>query len=294
MGSVALDDVETPSGKAERILGGAATFGCVAASRFVKPEMVGIVGDDFPEQHIRLFEECGVGTTALEKKTGKTFHWEGRYHENMIHRDTLLTELGVFEDWLPQIPESLRSMPYLFLGNIHPELQLHVLKQMSNVKLVGCDTMNLWINIARDELAEVISKVDVLIINDEEARMLTEKVSLSLAAKEILEMGPSVVIVKRGEHGATVHSRDRLFFCPALPIDHVADPTGAGDTFAGAMMGFLAKTGNTEFSDICRGVVMGTVLASFCVEDFSLNRLIHVDDRQMEDRRKMLEDMVKA
>lgn len=294
VGSVALDDVETPEAKAEGILGGAASFASVAAARFAKVELVGIVGSDFPEEHIEMFKSQGVGTQALEVKEGKTFHWEGRYHEDMVHRDTLMTELGVFEDWSPVIPESLRKMPFVFLGNIHPQLQLDVLDQMEEPKLVGCDTMNLWINIARDELEQVIKRTNILIINDEEARMLTEVISLHKAARMLQEMGPEIIIIKRGEHGASVHGKDRLFFAPAYPLDDVTDTTGAGDTFAGAMMGYLTQQNSDRYEDVCRGVLNGSVLASFAVEGFSLKRLAESTATELEERMNILGQMVRV
>jgi len=293
VGSVALDSVETPKGSVHRVLGGAASYASIAASHFVKTHLVGIVGDDFPPEHLAVFENHGVDTRALEKRSGQTFFWAGRYHSDLIHRDTLITELGVFENWLPEIPENLRQSPYVFLGNIHPDLQMHVLDQMKGVRFVGCDTMNLWINIARKELDQVIRRVDLLFVNDEEARMLTGEISLSRAAKAIQNMGPKMVIIKRGEHGATLHSGEQVFFVPALPLDEVADPTGAGDTFAGALMGYVAGQNDHRFEQLCRGLTHGAVLASYCVEDFSLNQLLKVDHPQIQKRLDQLLAMIK-
>lgn len=293
VGSVALDDIETSRARVSRILGGAASFSSIAASRFTQTELVGIVGDDFPQSHIDLFKKHGVGLGALEVKEGATFHWAGRYHDDLIHRDTLRTDLGVFEDWQPNIPSALRDIPFVFLANIHPDLQLHVLDQMQNVRLVGCDTMNLWINVAREPLDRIIERSDILLVNDEEARQLTEEISLTKAARVLQSRGPKVIIIKRGEHGASVHGEGRMFYAPAYPIEEVADPTGAGDTFAGALMGYLAEKNSVEFDDVCQGVIQGTVLASFCVEDFSLNRLVTATEKEIGARLERLKEIVR-
>jgi len=293
VGSVALDDIETTHGKAERILGGAASFASIAAAHFTQPQLLGIVGDDFPLEHIELFKARGVDTQALEIKPGKTFYWAGRYHADFMHRDTLLTELGVFENWSPTIPEALRGAAYVLLGNIHPELQLHVLEQMPGARFVACDTMNLWIKTARRGLNQVIEKIDLLLINDEEARMLSGEVALPLAARAIQAQGPRVVIIKRGEHGASVHTPDGVFYVPAYPVEAIVDPTGAGDTFAGALMGFLASRDSVEFSDLCQGVVQGAVLASFAVETFSLEGLVAARPQEIEQRAQTLARMVR-
>lgn len=293
VGSVALDDIETASGKKmTRILGGAASFASIAAARFTRPELVGVIGSDFPEEHVEMFKSQNVGIEALERREGATFHWSGRYHADQVHRDTLKTELGVFEDWKPTIPQSLRGSPYLLLGNIHPDLQLHVLDQMKNVRLVGCDTMNLWINTAREALDRVIERSHILLLNDEEARMLSGESSLPKAAKILQERGPRIIIIKRGEHGASVHGPGQMFFAPAFPIDNVVDPTGAGDTFAGALMGYLAQKEAMDFDSVCRGVINGAVLASFCVEDFSLNQLIKAQQEEVQERMNILADIV--
>ncbi len=294
VGSVALDDIETTHSKAESILGGAASFASVAAARYTRPELVGIVGRDFPREHIDLFEGQGVGIAALEVSAGKTFHWAGRYHEDFMHRDTLRTELGVFEDWSPTIPKSLRGASYVLLGNIHPQLQLDVLEQMRNCRLVGCDTMNLWINTAREALDQVIERTNLLLINDQEARMLSSEFSLPRAAKVIQERGPQVIVIKRGEHGASVHSGGRVFYAPAYPVEAVVDPTGAGDTFAGALMGYLARQDSVEFEEVCRGVIQGTVLASFAVEAFSLQALVEARPEEVEHRVNTLAEMVRC
>lgn len=293
VGSVALDDIETSHGKAEKILGGAASFASIAAAHFTQPQLLGIVGDDFPLEHIELFKARGVDTQALEIKPGKTFYWAGRYHADFMHRDTLLTELGVFEDWSPTIPEALRAAAYILLGNIHPELQLHVLEQMPSARFVACDTMNLWIKTARRALNQVIERTDLLLINDEEARMLSGEVALPLAARAIQAQGPRVVIIKRGEHGASVHTPDGVFYVPAYPVEAIVDPTGAGDTFAGALMGYLASRDSVEFSDLCQGVVQGAVLASFAVETFSLEGLVEAQPNEVEQRAQTLARMVR-
>lgn len=293
VGSVALDDIETTHSKAESILGGAASFASVAAAQFTQPQLVGIVGEDFPAEHIALFKAQGVDTQALEVGPGKTFHWAGRYHEDFMHRDTLLTELGVFENWSPTIPESQCGAAYVLLGNIHPELQLHVLEQVHGAPFVACDTMNLWIKTARKALDQVIERTDLLLINDEEARMLSGEVSLTQAARAVQSRGPGVVVIKRGEHGASVHGPDGLFYAPAYPVEAVVDPTGAGDTFAGALMGYLADQDSVEFGDICHGVVQGTVLASFAVEAFSLDALVAAQPKEIAQRMNALAKMVR-
>lgn len=293
VGSVALDDIETTHSKAEGILGGAASFASVAAAQFTRPQLVGIVGEDFPAEHIALFKARGVGTQALEVGPGKTFHWAGRYHEDFMHRDTLLTELGVFEDWSPAIPDSLCGSAFVLLGNIHPELQLDVLNQVSGPRFVACDTMNLWIKTARQALDRVIERTDLLLINDEEARMLSGEVSLTRAARAVQARGPRVVVIKRGEHGASVHGPDGVFYAPAYPVETVVDPTGAGDTFAGALMGYLASRDSADFDQIRRGVVHGTVLASFAVEAFSLDGLVAARPEEIEQRMNVLAEMVR-
>ncbi len=293
LGSVAVDDIENSHGKRERILGGSASFAAVAASWFTSPEIIGVIGTDFPEAYKSLYREKKIGLDGLEQRQGDTFHWSGKYHDDMIGRDTLETDLGVFEDWKPNLPDSLRQIPDVFLANISPDLQLHVLDQMQSIRLVGLDTMNLWINIAHDDLCKAISRTRVLFVNDEEARLLTGEISLTRAARKLQEMGPEILIIKRGEHGASVHSPDRLFYAPAFPLEKVLDVTGAGDTFAGALMGTLAGQEKLDFPRVCEGVLRGAVLASFCVEDFSLDRLVKVTRDEFDERFKLIRQMIR-
>ncbi len=286
VGSVALDYLETPFGKMERALGGSATFISVAASYLSSDiRMVGIVGADFPDEHVEFFRSKGIALDGLVRATeGKTFSWGGRYHEDMNNRDTLYTELGVFETFSPEIPDHWRESDYVVLGNIHPSLQQHVLDQITNPKLVICDTMNLWINISRDSLLQTISRVDVLLLNDQEAKQLTEEKNLFTAGKKILTMGPKVVLIKKGEHGSILMSASEMFLAPAVPLETILDPTGAGDTFAGGFIGCIARSNETRFSSMKRAVIYGSVLASFCVEKFGVEGLRNLSDAMIAER----------
>jgi sugar/nucleoside kinase (ribokinase family) len=286
VGSVALDYLETPYGKLEQALGGSATFVSIAASYFSRDtRFVGIVGGDFPEEHIEYFKSRGIHTDGLEiVKEGKTFSWGGKYHDDMNTRDTLYTELGVFEHFNPTIPEQWKESDYVLLGNIHPDLQRSVLEQAVNPKLSVCDTMNLWINISYDSLVETISKVDVLVLNDEEAKMLTRELNLIAAGRKMLGMGPSVVVIKKGEHGAMLMTEDNLYVAPAMPLALVKDPTGAGDSFAGGFIGWLAKTDDLSFENMKRAVIYGSVMASFCVEEFSIASIRDLNEEQIQNR----------
>ncbi|MBR9977510.1 MAG: bifunctional hydroxymethylpyrimidine kinase/phosphomethylpyrimidine kinase [Bacteroidetes bacterium] len=273
VGSVALDYLETPFGKMERALGGSATFCSIAASYLTEDvRCVGIVGADFPEEHITYLTSRNIDLLGLIRMAeGKTFSWGGRYHEDMNTRDTLYTDLGVFEHFHPVIPEEWKKSEYVLLGNIHPALQMEVLEQIEDPRLVVCDTMNLWIDISRKELREVLKKVDVLILNDEEARMLTNERNLIVAGKKMIRMGPKVVVIKKGEHGAMLISKDNYFSTPAYPLEAIKDPTGAGDTFAGGFIGWLARSNDVSVANMRKAVVYGSVLASFCVEEFSID-----------------------
>jgi sugar/nucleoside kinase (ribokinase family) len=280
VGSVAYDSVETKWGKRDNVLGGAATFFSVAASHFTRPGLVGVVGDDFRQEDVALMERCGVDLAGLERTAGRTFRWGGVYHDDMNGRDTLFTELNVFEAFEPKLPSAYQNSQFLFLANIHPSLQSAVLEQVDNPRFVGLDTMNLWIDISRNELVNVLERVDALFVNDEEARQLTGKHNLREAAAAIREMGPSIAVIKRGEYGAIVFSEDDIFIMPAFLLERVVDPTGAGDTFAGGFMGHLAKTQDLTPTNLRRAAVVGSVMASFCVEGFSLDTLegVSMDD----------------
>jgi sugar/nucleoside kinase (ribokinase family) len=285
VGSTALDSVETAHGKVDDALGGSAFYFATAASHFAKVALVGVVGGDFDMERLAPLKDRHVDLSGLEiVPDGKTFRWGGRYHENMMGRDTLFTELGVFETFAPQIPKERLKSPILFLANIQPDLQLNVLEQLDGPELVVTDTMNLWINIALDSLEQVISRTNIFILNDEEAAMITGERNPLLAAQALLKRGPKVVIVKKGEHGALLVSADGLFAAPAMPLTRVIDPTGAGDTFAGGFVGSLARESVIDDAALRRAVICGSALASFCVEDFSLNRLFSVSATDLQER----------
>lgn len=287
VGSVAFDKLETPFGKTDKIVGGAATFITLTASYFTKKNyLVGIVGSDFPNEMITTFQEHGIDTEGLEvDPNGKTFFWHGKYHEDMNNRDTLDTQLGVFENWVPSIPEKYQDTQFLMLGNMVPEIQYQTLKKLTNrPKFVMLDTMNLWMDIMMDDLKKVIKEIDCLTINDSEARQLSGDFSLKRAAKTIMAMGPKTLIIKKGEHGALLFQEDRIFFCPALPLEEVFDPTGAGDTFAGGFIGYLAKTNDLSFENMKRAIIYGSAMASFCVEKFGTERIQYLSLTELENR----------
>jgi len=285
VGSVALDSVETPFGKVDNALGGSATYFSVAASFFTeKINLVAVVGEDFPQEYVNFLISKGIDLTGLERAKGKTFRWSGRYGGSLSGAETLSTELNVFEKFAPRLPESYRNAKYVFLANINPELQMDVLKQIRDAKLVVCDTMNLWISERKEELLETIKHVDILVLNDAEARQLTGEPKVDIAARKILDYGPDRVIVKKGEHGAMTLTKTSYFSSPAYPLRNILDPTGAGDTFAGGFMGYLASVGDTSESSIRKAIVYGTVLASFNVEDFSLNRQRSLTRDEIESR----------
>ena len=283
VGSVALDTVDTPAGKNEEGLGGAATFASIAASNYTDVSLVGVVGTDFPPEHIQLLENKGIDLDGLEHAEGKTFRWTGHYHDDINLRDTLDTQLNVFEHFHPKLPDAARKADYLFLGNIHPALQMEVLEQSSS-KFVALDTMNLWIDITKDDLIKVLGKIDALIINDEEVFELTGERNLVKGARLIQKMGPRIVAPKKGEHGCLLFVDDRIFSAPAMPMEQVADPTGAGDTFAGGFMGYIAHQGTTDFETLRRAVIHGSVLASFTCEKFGVDRLAEVGQKEIEAR----------
>jgi sugar/nucleoside kinase (ribokinase family) len=273
IGSVAFDTLETPAGRADDELGGSATHFAVAASFFAPVRLVAPVGDDFPESIVRDLTARGVDCTGLERKPGRTFRWHGRYHEDMNRRDTLDLDLGVFAGFQPHVAAAVRNTPYVFLGNIDPGLQRGVLDQFTAPRLVGLDTMNHWIDAARAPLEALLPRIDLLVINDEEARQLAGESNVVRAARRILELGTKSVLVKRGEYGAILFSPESVFAVPAFPLEQVFDPTGAGDTFAGGMMGWLAATGDLGQPNLRRAIVYGSVLASFVVEDFGGRRM---------------------
>lgn len=287
IGTVAFDTIETPFGKAEKVIGGACTYISWSASYFTKNiHLVSVVGDDFPAEELEALENRGVDLTGLEIKQGeKSFFWAGRYHNNMNSRDTLVTELNVLADFNPVVPASARSAKYIMLGNLTPAIQNAVLDQLDgSQKLIVLDTMNFWMDVALDELKKVIARIDVLTINDEEARQLSGQHSLVKAAAVILDMGPKILIVKKGEHGALLFQQDEIFFAPALPLAEVYDPTGAGDTFAGGFIGYLAASDDLSPANVKKAIIAGSAMASFCVEDFSLNRLKTLTKSEIDSR----------
>lgn len=276
VGSVAFDAIETPFGKTDKIVGGAATYISISASYFTRDiNLVAVVGDDFPKEDITDFQKRGVNTDGLQIKTGqKSFFWSGKYHNDMNSRDTLVTELNVLGDFDPVIPGTYQGADFLMLGNLTPKVQQTVIERLHRrPKLIVMDTMNFWMEIAMDDLRKTLSMVDVLTINDEEARQLSGEYSLVKAAAKIRQMGPKTLIIKKGEHGALLFGENEIFFAPALPLEDVFDPTGAGDTFAGGFIGYLAKTGDTSFENMKRAIMYGSAMASFCVEKFGTERL---------------------
>jgi sugar/nucleoside kinase (ribokinase family) len=287
VGSVAYDTVETPFGRAERVLGGSASFFSVAASFFAPVNLVAVVGDDFGEKEMAAFRGRGIDLEGLERTAGETFHWAGKYSFDLNARETIFTHLNVFEFFRPRIPDPYRRSEHVFLGNIHPALQRDVLDQVQAPLLVVCDTMNYWISRTPDELKETLRRVDVLLINDAEARELSGEWNMVRAARKIRAMGPSVLVVKKGEHGVLMFAEEGSFAAPAYPLEEVFDPTGAGDTFAGGFMGYLAAAGGRAEVDLRRAVIMGSTLASFCVEAFSLDRLVRLTRPEIDERYRL-------
>ncbi len=293
VGSVAFDDVETPSASRERVLGGSAVYFSYAASYFTTVRLVGVVGDDWPEEHTNLLQSRGIDTAGLEVIAGeKTFHWKGKYLPNMNDRETLELHLNVFGDFDPVLPEEYRRCPYLFLANGSPSLQLKVLDQMTGPRLTVADTMDLWINVERDALMQLLRRIDGLVLNDAEAKLLTGDENLVSAGRKVREMGPRFVVIKKGEHGAMFFSEHETYVLPAYPTETVVDPTGAGDSFAGAMMGYLAEKNNFDPVTLKEAMAYGILVASFNVEDFSLDRMKKIDradiDQRMTAYRQML------
>jgi len=288
VGSVAFDHVMTPMGERKDSLGGSATYFSYSASYFSPVKLVAVIGDDFPDKYIRLLNDKGIDTSGLMRQPGKTFRWAGSYVDDLNEAKTLSTELNVFEAFKPELPASYRDCEFIFLANIDPELQLNVLQQVKSPKFIACDTMNLWINIKKDKLLELLNKIDLFILNDAEAKMLSGKSNIIEAARIIQKMGPKTIVVKKGEHGSVLLHCDEIFIMHAYPFERIVDPTGAGDTFAGGMVGYLCKKGSVGFADLKQAVAYGTVMASFNVENFSLDNLIGLDESKIEARLKQL------
>lgn len=295
VGSVAFDAIETPFGKTDKIIGGAATYISLSSSYFTKKaNLVAVVGGDFPKADIAMLQKHGINTEGLQiKENEKSFFWSGKYHNDMNSRDTLVTELNVLGTFDPIIPESYQDTDFLMLGNLAPSVQSTVIDRLrKRPKLIVMDTMNFWMDIAWDDLMKTLAKVDVLSINDEEARQLSKEYSLVKAAKKIMKMGPKVLIIKKGEHGALLFNENQVFFAPALPLEDVFDPTGAGDTFAGGFIGYLAKTNDISFENMKRALIYGSAMASFCVEKFGTESLVNLSAKALEERVQDFVDLV--
>lgn len=288
VGTVAFDAIETPFGETDKILGGAATYIGLSAANFkTESAIVSVVGNDFPEKYLDLLRDKNINLDGLEVvPDGKTFFWKGRYHNDMNTRDTLETQLNVLADFEPQVPENFKNSEIIMLGNLHPAVQLSVIEQLTDPKLIILDTMNFWMDTTLDLLKEVITKVDVITINDEEARQLSGEYSLVKAARAIHKMGPKYVVIKKGEHGALLFYKDEVFFAPALPLEEVFDPTGAGDTFAGGFSGYLAETQDISFENMKKAIIYGSNLASFCVEKFGTEKMQSLDIDDINQRLK--------
>jgi sugar/nucleoside kinase (ribokinase family) len=295
VGSLAFDTVTTPAGKAEKVLGGSLNYFSLAASFFTRLQLVGVVGEDFPQDHLNLLSSRGIDIRGISVMPGKTFHWTGQYGEDMNEAVTLSTQLNVFEHFNPQIPEAYRDAEYVFLGNIAPELQMCVLEQVRKPKLIALDSMNFWITGRRDALVKVLPRIDLLTINEGEAKLLAGEANVVVAAEKIMAMGPKAVVVKRGEYGAFLFFGNEIFSAPAVPIRKVVDPTGAGDTFAGGLLGYLASHGqHLERTALRKAVLNGAVMASFTVEDFSFQRLVKLDRSEIEKRLVQLGDTMRV
>jgi len=295
VGSVAFDAIETPFGKTNKIIGGAGTYIAIASSYFQNNQrLVSVVGDDFPIETLDDLKFRGVDLQGLQVKSGqKTFFWSGKYHNDMNSRDTLVTELNVLADFDPIIPKSYQGSQFLMLGNLSPTVQRQVIERLeTRPVLIAMDTMNFWMDIAWDELIKTLLLVDILIINDEEARQLTKEYSLVKAAKKIKSMGPNIIVIKKGEHGALLFYDEKIFFAPALPLEDVFDPTGAGDTFAGGFMGYLSTVEEVNFENLKRAIIVGSAMASFCVEKFGTERLMTLTDREIESRIQQFVNLV--
>ncbi|HEY6827628.1 MAG TPA: PfkB family carbohydrate kinase [Gemmatimonadaceae bacterium] len=285
VGSVALDSVETPFGKADHVLGGSGTYFSASASHLAPVQLVGVIGNDFPIEDLKkAFAKRPIDLSGLEQQDGASFRWRGRYRHDLNMAETLETHLGVFSNFRPKIPDQFRSAPFVFLGTSDPRLQLDVLTQVSKPKLVACDTMNFWIESRRPDLMRLLEQVDLITLNDAEARQLTEEFNLVKAARWIMARGPKYVVIKKGEHGAFMFTQDNIFFAPAYPLESVFDPTGAGDSFAGGFIGYLARTGDLSEANLRRAVVYGSAMGSFVVEKFSLQRLLEITPQDIQRR----------
>jgi sugar/nucleoside kinase (ribokinase family) len=284
VGTVAFDSIETPHGSAERVLGGSASYFALAASFFSPVKIVGVIGRDFPQEYLDLFAKRGVDLEGLKREQGETFHWRGRYHEDLNVRDTIELHLNVVSGFSPALPESYRDVEHVFLGNIDPNIQWEVLSQLRRIRLMACDTMDHWIQGSLRELRRVLGKTGILVINDSEARLLSGEHNMVRAARSILKMGPEVVLIKRGEYGVLQFSDSSVFATPAYPLEEVFDPTGAGDSFAGGFLGHLARSGDSGQRGLRRAIVYGSVVASFTVEDFGVKRLTTLTRPEIEER----------
>jgi cytidine kinase len=293
VGSTALDSIKTPTRENPRLLGGSASHAAVAASFFSPVQLVGVVGADFPKKYMRLYQRHAIGLEGLQLLPGKTFHWSGEYERNMNHRRTLLTELGVFETFTPTLPEKHRKAPFVLLANIAPALQHHVLDQMQRPRFVAADTMDLWLNIALPDLLRLLKRLDGFVLNDSEAHQLTGEDNIFDALKKIHRLGPQYVIIKQGSHGSVLSSPRGLFLCPAYPLKKVVDPTGAGDSFVGAIMGYLATAKGPIDANIRRAMAYGSVVASFCCEGFGLMRTTRIKRQQIDARLRELERLTR-
>ncbi len=291
VGTVAFDSIETPSGSVERVLGGSASYFALGASYFAPVRIVGVIGQDFPAEHLDLFSQRGIDLDGLQREKGDTFHWRGRYHEDINLRDTLELHLNVLAGFEPQLPESYRDAEYVFLGNIYPVMQFEVLNQIRRMKLVVCDTMDHWIRESNEELKKVLTRIEMLVLNDSEARLLSGYNNIVQAARAILRMGPKTVLIKRGEYGVLQFSNSSVFATPAYPLEEVFDPTGAGDSFAGGFMGQLARSSDLSQGGLRRAIVYGSVVASFTVEDFGVKRLTSASLEQIEERYQKFVDL---
>jgi len=284
VGTVAFDSIETPSGSAERILGGSASYFALGASYFAPVRMVGVIGQDFPQDYLDIFTQRGVDIDGIKREKGDTFHWRGRYHEDINQRDTLELHLNVLAGFQPKLPENYRDSEYVFLGNIDPVIQMQVVEQIGHMKLLVCDTMDYWIRESNEALKKVLKRIEMLVLNDSEAKLLSGYDNIVKAARAILRMGPKMVLIKRGEYGVLQFSDGSVFATPAYPLEEVFDPTGAGDSFAGGLMGQLARTGDISQGSLRRAIVYGSVVASYTVEDFGVKRLTAVSLPEIEER----------
>jgi cytidine kinase len=293
VGSTALDSIKTPKSHNPRLLGGSASHAAVAASFFAPVRLVGVVGEDFPKAYLKLYRKHKIDLEGLQIAPGKTFHWSGEYEVNMNNRRTLATELGVFETFTPQLPDSCKNSEFVLLANISPGLQHHVLDQMRRPKLVVADTMDLWLNIALPDLLKLLPRVDGFVLNESEARQLTQEDNLFRAARKIRRLGPKFVIIKKGEHGAILSSRQGLFLAPAYPLEKVVDPTGAGDSFVGGMMGYLATAKGPVEKNLRKAMIYGSIVASYCCEGFGVTATTRVTRAGIEKRRQTLEELTR-